>query len=126
LRPPYLLKLDIQGGELPALKGATKVLEDTNAVICEVSTDDFDTIHGFLTSRGFLLYDLTQPAYLPDGALGWFYPVYVHSRLRSLRRESFWDKEDNEAMVRSQAERRQHILRQSAEYLAHLAKTKPR
>ena len=126
LRAPYLLKLDIQGGELAALKGATRVLEETNVVICEVDTEDFHSIHGYLTGRGFLLHDLTQSAYLPDGALGWFYPVYLHSRLRSLRRESFWDKEENDAVVRRQAERRQHILRLNAEYLAQLAARKPR
>ena len=126
LRAPYLLKLDVQGGELGALRGATKLLEGTDVVICEADLDDFDAIHAFLTGRGFFIYDLTLPAWLPDGSLGWFYPVYLHPRLRSVKRESFWDREDNDATLRKQVERRRFILQQNAEYLAQLGPRKPR
>jgi len=122
---PYLLKLDIQGGELGALQGASKVLDQTQVVVCEADSDDFDALHGYLTARGFQICDLTQHAWLPDGSLGWFYPVYIHRRLASLKRETFWDQADNEAVLRTQVERREMILKENALYLAQLAQRKP-
>ena len=59
------LKLDIQGAELMALQNATKVLERTAVVHCEVEFDQiyvgqplFHEIQDFLLKRGFFLVDL--------------------------------------------------------------------
>jgi FkbM family methyltransferase len=60
-----LLKLDIEGHELPALHGAVGLLEAVEVVLSEVRFFDingagrpsFDDIAAFLTARGFQLYD---------------------------------------------------------------------
>jgi FkbM family methyltransferase len=59
---PVLLKLDVQGGELPALLGAKSMLKAVDAVYCEVSfVELYDqqsragTIVSFLEEQGFSL-----------------------------------------------------------------------
>ena len=63
--PVQLLKLDIQGAELDALKGAERVLESVEVVILEISLINYnegaplalDTL-SYLNERGFDLFDL--------------------------------------------------------------------
>jgi FkbM family methyltransferase len=59
LRPPYLLKIDVDGNEVDVLKGATQMLQQTEYVIIEVSL--FNQIHrviDFMRSQGFVIYDI--------------------------------------------------------------------
>jgi FkbM family methyltransferase len=127
LKPPFLLKLDVQGGEVAALRGARKVLAETHAVICEADIDDFAEIDATLRQAGFGLFDLTELSWLADRTLGWFYPVYLSRKLDGIRRGSFWDEKDNARAIQMQIERRQTILKQNAAYLAHLRSArKPR
>lgn len=60
LEPPILLKLDLQGYELIALKGARETLDRCQAVLLEAALTPFyhgealfDEIHEFMTSSGF-------------------------------------------------------------------------
>lgn len=62
---PYLVKVDVEGGELDALAGASRTLERTELVIAEASLFELipgqPLVHdviGFLADRGFVLYDL--------------------------------------------------------------------
>jgi FkbM family methyltransferase len=91
LRPPFLLKLDVQGSEKSALQGAAELLQDTNAVICEADIDDFQDINVLLREKDFVLYDITRLDYAADGTFGWFHPVYINQSLNSVRPKSFWD-----------------------------------
>jgi FkbM family methyltransferase len=59
------LKLDVQGYELEVLKGATAVLEQTQAILMEVSLLPLiegaplvEDVLSFMTTRGFCLYDI--------------------------------------------------------------------
>lgn len=122
LRPPFLVKLDVQGAEAHVLRGATEVLKDTHAVICETDVEDFDAVNAILAARGFILYDLTNVNRLRDGTLGWFYPVYVNSALESVKPQAFWDAKDNDGVIRAQNDRRQFILKSNAEILDRIQK----
>jgi FkbM family methyltransferase len=85
LKPPFLLKLDLQGGELAALRGGEKMLAETDTVICETANDDFLSVFQFLTSRNLGLFDLTQIGRLSDGTLCEFYPVFLNNRLDHIK-----------------------------------------
>lgn len=125
LPPPYLLKLDVQGAEAAVLRGATDLLKNTHVVICEADIDDFQTINSILIDNGFVLYDLTSLNYISNGALGWFYPVYINQALDCVRPKAFWDSKDNDAIVQLQVERRKSILKSNAEILDRIRNRQP-
>jgi hypothetical protein len=67
-RKPFLLKLDVQGFELEALHGASGILPDVVAVLCEVNSAPFyagqagfEDIYAFLRQHNFRLIDLGEP-----------------------------------------------------------------
>jgi len=120
LKPPFLLKLDVQGAETAALKGARSMLENCSVVVCEADIDDFQDINAMLLDAGFFLYDLTTLQRLRDGTLGWFYPVYVSGKLAHLKPQAFWDASDNAAVIGVQETRRKMILEQNKKILSGL------
>ncbi|MCK1396643.1 FkbM family methyltransferase [Bradyrhizobium sp. 4] len=120
LKPPFLLKLDVQGAEQAALTGARDVLENCSVVVCETDVDDFQDINAMLLAAGFFLYDLTTLQRLRDGTLGWFYPVFVSGKLAHLKPQAFWDAGDNAAVIGVQETRRKMILEQNRKALNRL------
>jgi FkbM family methyltransferase len=119
LKPPFLIKLDVQGAEKAALTGARDVLKNTSVVICEVDIDDFQDINETLVSAGFALYDLTLLSRV-QGALLYFYPVYINKNLENVRQVSLWDAKDNDAIVGNMVNRRDMILKSNIEILNRL------
>ncbi len=89
---PDLLKLDLQGAELPALIGAKKALSSAEAVIVEFGClDAYENrttprqLMDFLYDNGFVLYDIVDLRYRPyDGALvgGDYFFVKKDSKLK--------------------------------------------
>lgn len=70
-----VLKLDLQGAELQALKGATSMLSNVRVILCEVNfvpryegCSLFHEIAAFLAEQGFMLHRLYDLRSLPSGA----------------------------------------------------------
>jgi FkbM family methyltransferase len=92
LTGPSLIKIDVQGGEIEALSGATRSLADAEVVILEVSlfqfVEDGPELHdviSFMKDKGFVAYDLFGGHVRPlDGALAQVDIVFVkeHGRFR--------------------------------------------
>jgi FkbM family methyltransferase len=122
LRPPFLLKLDIQGAELAALRGAQKMLKETDVVICEIDLADFHDLDRAMVEAGFSLFDVTQLSRTADGGLGWFYPVYLNQRRDGIRNRSFWDPSFDRSITEIQHKRREQTLEYNARVLAELRK----
>lgn len=120
LTPPYLLKLDVQGAEVQALRGARKTLAETSVVICEADIADFQAINAEIVGAGFDLYDITVVNRLADQTLGWFYPVYLSNRLAHLRPRRFWRDANNETVIQAQIKRRAQILERLATVLPQI------
>lgn len=120
LVPPFLIKLDVQGSEVNALRGARATLEHTSAVICEASLNDFEAINQIMLDAGFDLFDLTQLNWLSDRSLCWFYPVYLSRRLAHLKTPPDWKKMLGDQVVEAQVRRREMVLKQNVSLLDHL------
>lgn len=81
-----LMKFDIQGGELCALRGASELLErSTLLVYTEILFNPlyeggaiYSEIDQFLRSHGFILYDIFKPRYDGKGLLMWGNAIFLH------------------------------------------------
>ena len=120
LVPPFLIKLDVQGSEINALRGARATLEHTVAVICEANLSDFEAINQTMIDAGFDLYDLTNLNWLNDLSLCWFYPVFLNRRLTHLRKPPDWEKTFSDQVVTAQVRRREAILKENISILGYL------
>jgi len=86
VKPPYLLKMDLQGYELQALLGADAVLCDTPVIVTEVNFVRFQAnmalfsnVAAYLFERGYDLYDLTDEGRRRDGSLRQANAVFVQA-----------------------------------------------
>jgi FkbM family methyltransferase len=124
LKPPYLVKLDVQGAEVQALRGAKKVLSQASVVICEADVADFQPINAEITASDFELFDVTTIARARDESLAWFYPVYLHKSLAQVRLRHFWGEAENDGLVKMQNARRNTILARLGEVLPSIRASK--
>lgn len=100
IEPPYLLKIDVDGHEMPILEGALQTLKDSTIVVIEaplnkVALPHFFERSKFLMDNGFYLVDIVDLAYY-DGMLWQADLVFVRKsvadnidRLRPFESDSF-------------------------------------
>jgi FkbM family methyltransferase len=63
---PDLLKIDVDGHEIPILEGSVNSLNDCSCVVIEAPLAVLLQRMNFLTSRGFILWDIVDLAYYYD------------------------------------------------------------
>lgn len=81
-----LMKFDIQGAELKALRGAVNTLQNSTLIVyTEISFNPlyegsaiYSEIDLFLREHGFALYDMYKPKYHPNGLIMWANAIFVH------------------------------------------------
>lgn len=96
-KPPFLLKIDVQGAELDVLLGAEGIVQGAEYILLEVSFFPFFTggplfhdVLSFMRSRGFVVYDIFDLQYRPlDNALSQADIVFVKEG-GLLRRHHFY------------------------------------
>lgn len=78
LEPPFLIKLDTHGFEVPILRGAEPLFERTAAFVIEVYnfTQGPDALRfwemcRYMEERGFRVIDITEPAWRPHDEAFW-------------------------------------------------------
>lgn len=84
--PVQLMKFDIQGGELQAMRGATSTLkESTLMVYTEILFNPlyeggaiYSEIDLLLRECGFILYDIYKPRYSDNGVLLWGNAIFIN------------------------------------------------
>ena len=77
LKAPYVLKIDAEGAEIDVLEGATRILEQTELILLEMSFfqfykygSQFHDVIAYMKEHGFVTYDLFGGHNRPfDGAL---------------------------------------------------------
>ena len=109
LRPPFLLKVDVQGAELDVLSGFEKHLQETEFILLEVSLFQFfeggpqlhDVVE-FMRSRGFVAYDIYDLQYRPlDGALSQVDVAFVKESGRFRRHHYYASREQREEQFKT-------------------------
>jgi len=84
--PIQVMKFDIQGGELNALRGAAGLLKKSVALVyTEILFNPlyeggalFSEIDLCLRNSGFVLYDIYKPRHHRDGKLLWANAIFIH------------------------------------------------
>jgi FkbM family methyltransferase len=112
LQPPFAVKLDVQGGELDALRGASRTLEDAVLVTAEMRlSNQRDTLVDlllFMKDAGWALFDITNLFYGPaHQMLLQCYATFIPARLE-FREELPWAPPEVMAQVQSNLRRRRH------------------
>ena len=108
IKPPDLIKVDVQGAELQVLAGATRTLREAEAVVLEVSLFGFliggpqlYEIVQWMKQSGFVVYDIFGGHYRPlDRALAQVDMVFVREDGLFRRSHAFATPEQREAQTR--------------------------
>lgn len=114
LPPPFLLKLDLQGAEVLALRGGPSFLRHTAVVVCEVEVREFNAVHQVLDNAGLHLFDIVALHRADGGHLSWFHAVYLPKDHSAFQARAAWKPELSEDVIRAQTARRAEILKWNA------------
>lgn len=118
-RPPFMIKVDVQGFEHVVLEGASGFLEDTDVIVLETALfrfrEDrplFDETIAFMKQLGFVPFDLfggyTRPL---DGALAQIDVAFVKENGHFRQNHDYWSADQRRAESKSLRVRARRLLR---------------
>ena len=98
LQPPYLIKLDTHGFEIPIFEGAKKALSQTNLIVVEVYNFNiapeslrFPQLCQYLEDQNFRCIDMCDPLFRKkDGAL-WQLDLFFIPKSHPIFRDNKWE-----------------------------------
>jgi FkbM family methyltransferase len=110
LAAPFALKLDVQGAELDALRGATRALEQSICVTAEIrlfgQRDTLVDLLAFMKAAGWSLFDITDLGHSPAShSLVECYTTFIPARL-DFRGGEPWALPEQLADIRERLRRR--------------------
>lgn len=122
LRPPFVIKLDVQGGELDVLRGALQTLDEAVAVTAEIQVfferDTIVELLAFMQGNGWALYDITNQGYYPsDSTLYQCYATFIPKGMDFRKGIRWCAPEQEEEVFRQLRARRAQVLRAIDELL---------
>lgn len=121
LKPPYILKLDVQGAELDVLRGALATLAQSVIVTTEIQIflerDNIVELLAFMQGMGFVLFDLTDQGYYPsNNVLYQCYATFIPKAM-DFRKNTKWCTPEQESVVNEQLRARRASNMQLVETL---------
>ncbi|POO48792.1 FkbM family methyltransferase [Agrobacterium rosae] len=78
---PYLLKVDVDGFEVPILRGAERIWQDIDCIIVEATAETMAERLQYIAERGFQLFDIVDQCYY-SGVFSQADLIFVSRRLR--------------------------------------------
>ena len=95
---PDFIKLDVQGYELEVLKGASKIMESLQFILCEVSLIEINKnspliaeVIRFMDERGFMTYDICSFIRRPLDRALWQTDILFIRKTHPLIQNKYWD-----------------------------------
>lgn len=109
LRGPFLVKVDVEGGELEVLAGATELLKQSDLVLLEVSFFElvggaplFHDVVGWMHDYGFVVSELYNGHNRPlDGALAQLDVAFVQEHGRFRRESAYGTPAQHDALYQA-------------------------
>ena len=87
---PYLLKIDVDGYEIPIVRGSEKTLEDVSCLIVEAPVANFAERLQLILSRGFHLFEIVDICYY-FGVLAQVVLIFVSNNVMQLPSLRPWE-----------------------------------
>jgi FkbM family methyltransferase len=87
---PYLLKIDVDGYEIPVIRGSEGILRDVSCLIVEAPTSALGERLDFVLTKGFKLFDLVDQCYY-FGVMSQVYMIFLCQEASQLPELRPWE-----------------------------------